>query len=268
MAACVIATLLATRLKRTSIYTEKLSRRGVEIFEPSELNVMKHLPVSSVINRDPVLIPQDMAFKGLVDLAVNSPQTEFFVVREENHYVGTISVHNLRQVILDGDWLDQLIIASDMADTNYPVLELSDDLDLAMKLFAQQHVDELPVLCEGKLEGSVRKVALLDVYNREVMRRDLSSGFHGTLTWVERAKAIDLGEDYIMAETEAPAHFIGQTLRELDVRANYGVEVVLIKRAEKAAGENGAVVPPVDYRIQYADVLLVAGKKENVRRLM
>ena len=268
MAACVIATVLATRLKRTSIYTEKLVRRGVEIFEPFELNVMTRLPVSSVITRDPVLIPQDTPFRKLVDLAVNSPQAEFFVVLGEREYVGTISVHQLRQVILDGDWLDQLIIANDMVDSNYPVLNHGDNLDLAMKLFAREHVEELPVVKEGRLEGSVRKVDVLEVYNREVLRRDLSSGFHGALTWVERTKSIDLGDDYVMAEVEVPSHFVGQTLRELNVRADHGVQVVLIKRSEKAAGENGAVVPLVDYRLQYADVLLVAGKTRDVRRLV
>jgi len=84
-----------------------------------------------------------------------------------------------------------------------------------------------------------RKADVLDLYNREVMRRDLSGGFHGALTWVERTKSIDLGEGYVMAELEAPPHFVGKTLRQLDVRANHGVEVVLIKRAKKEGKEDG-----------------------------
>jgi len=266
MAACVIACVLATRLKSTSIYTEKLKRRGVELFEPLEVDVMKRLPVSSVITRNPVLISEETVFRKLVDLVVNSPKSEFFVVRGENEYVGTISVHQLRQVILDGDWLDQLIIARDMADAAYPVLDAGDNLDLAMKLFARELVDELPVLSDGKLVGSVRKVDVLEEYNREVLRRDLSTGFQGAMSWVERRKIVDLGEDYVMAEMEVPPHFVGKTLRELNVRANYGVQVILIKRS-KGNDQNGTIISSADYLLEHADVLLLAGKGHEIKRL-
>jgi len=267
MAACVISCVLATRLKRTSIYTEKLHRRGIKLFEPLEVDVMRRQPVSSAITREPVLVSQKTPFRDLVDLVVNSPQNEFFVVREGREYVGTISVRHLRRVILDRDWLDQLIIAGDMADITYPSLGPEDNLDLAMKLFAQEHIEELPVLAEGKLVGSVRKADVLDLYNREVMRRDLSGGFHGALTWVERTKSIDLGEGYVMAELEAPSHFVGKTLRQLNVRSNHGVEVILIKRAKKE-GKEGTIVSPPDYPIEHGDVLLLAGPRDQVKRLV
>ena len=228
---------------------------------------MKRLPISSAITRDPVLIPQETPFRDLVDLAVNSPQTEFFVVREKTRYVGTISVHHLRQVVLARDWLDQLIVARDMADTSYPVLAEQDSLDLAMKLFTQAHVEEIPVVNGGELVGSIRKTDVLDIYNREVLRRDLSGGFQGALAWVERKKAIDLGEDYILAEVEAPPHFVGKTLQELDVRTRYGVEVVLIKRAGRS-GKQATLIAPAAYHIEHGDVLLLAGKDQDVNRMM
>jgi CIC family chloride channel protein len=267
MMACVISCLLATRLKRTSIYTEKLRRRGIELFEPLEADVMRRQPVSSAITREPVIVSQETPFRDLVDLVVHSPRNEFFVVRDGRQYAGTISVDQLRRVIFDRDWLDQLIIAGDMADITYPSLGPEDNLDLAMKLFAQEHVEELPVLAAGKLVGAVRKADVLDLYNREVMRRDLSSGFHGALTWVERTKSIDLGEGYVMAEIEAPPHFVGKTLRQLDVRSDYGVEVVLIKRAKKE-GREGPIVSPADYPIAHGDVLLLAGARDQVKRLV
>ena len=116
-------------------------------------------------------------------------------------------------------------------------------------------------------EGWLYLAVLLDLYNREVMRRDLSSGFHGALTWVERTKSIDLGEGYVIAELEAPPHFVGQTLRQLDVRSTYGVEVVLIKRAKKE-GKEGPIVSPADYPIAHGDVLLLAGPRDQVKRLV
>jgi len=266
MAACVIAVLLATRLKRTSIYTEKLVRRGIELFQPLEFNVLRRLSVKSVLTRDPVVVNEQTPFRKLVDLAVNSPRSEFFVVRDKKEYLGTISVHQLRQVILDKEWLDELIIARDLADPTYPSLRPDDNLDMAMRLFARENVEELPVLDQGRLVGSVRKSDVLEVYNRELMRRDLSSGMHGALSWVQRTKTVNLGEGYVLAEVEAPPHFAGKTLRELNVRANYGVEVILIRKS--SSGSNNTVVPSPDYRIELGDTLLVAGTSEQVQRLM
>ena len=70
-----------------------------------------------------------------------------------------------------------------------------------------------------------------------------------------------------MAELEAPAHFVGKTLRQLDVRSNHGVEVVLIKRTNME-GNGETIVSPADYPIEHGDVLLLAGQRDHVKRLV
>jgi chloride channel protein, CIC family len=267
MAACVISTILATRLKATSIYTEKLARRGVNIREPLELNVLKKLPVSYAITPKPVVVSEETRFQDLVNLVVNSARSEFFVVRNENQYLGAISVQQMRKVLLEGDWLNPLIIARDLADSTFPIVRQEDNLDLVMKLFSQMSADELPVVTGDKLVGSVRKSDVLAAYHQELMERDLSGSFYGSLTCATRTKRVDLGEGYIMAELETPPHFVGKTLSDLKVRANYGVEVILIRRAKKS-GPRGTIVGVPDYRFAHGDVVLIAGLEERVQRLL
>ncbi len=267
MAACVIATFLATRLKATSIYTEKLIRRGVEAFEPLEINVLKKIPVSHVIDRKPVVIPEETSFEKLLDLVVHSARSEFFVVRDGRRYMGTVSVHQMRKVLQESDSVNSLIIARDMADSTYPVLTPEDKLDVVMKLFTQVHVDELPVISDHKLVGSVRKTDVLEAYHQELVRHDLSGMFLGALTCVPRTKFVDLGESYIMAEMEIPPYFEGKTLRDLNVRCKYGVEIILIRQAKKSRSKT-TIVPSPDYRFAHGDMLLIAGRKEEVRRLV
>jgi CIC family chloride channel protein len=267
MAACVISTILATRLKTTSIYTEKLTRRGVNIREPLELNVLRKLPVSYVLTPKPVVLSEETAFQDLVKLVVNSARSEFFVVRNESQYVGTISVQHMRKVLLEGDWLNPLIIARDLADSTFPIVRPEDNLDLVMKLFSERSADELPVVNGDKLVGSVRKSDVLVTYHQELMERDLSGSFYGSLTCATRTKHVDLGEGYIMAEMETPPHFVGKTLSDLQVRANYGVEVILIRRAKKS-GQRGTIVGVPEYRFAHGDVLLIAGQEERVQRLL
>jgi CIC family chloride channel protein len=267
MTSCVIATVLSMRLKGTSIYTEKLTRRGVNLFEPLEVNVLRNLSVSRVMDRRPLVIQEETPFGKLIDLVVNSARSEFFVVQDGDHYIGTISVHMMRKVLLDSDWLKPLIIARDIADSTYPVLSPSDNLDVVMKLFGQEHIDELPVIADSKLIGSVKKSDVLEEYHRELMKRDLSGSFQGALTCATRTKCVDLGDGYLMAEVDCPSHFTGKTLRDLDVRVHYGVEVILIRPAKRAGKETAVVVSP-DYRFSLGDVILVVGPQKKVQTLM
>jgi CIC family chloride channel protein len=265
MAACVIATVLSIRLKATSIYTEKLTRRGVELFEPLEINVLKKFPVSHVIDKKPVVIPEETSFEKLLDLVVHSARSEFFVVRD-GRYVGAVSVHQMRKVLQEGDWLNPLIIARDMADSTLPVLTPEDKLDVVMKLFTQVQVDELPVISDHKLVGSVRKSDVLEAYHRELTRRDLSGTFHGALTCAARTKCVDLGEDYVMAEVECPSYFAGKSLRELSMLVNYGVQVIMIWPSKRMGKEASMLVSP-DYRFSHGDRILVVGKQKQVQAL-
>ena len=70
-----------------------------------------------------------------------------------------------------------------------------------------------------------------------------------------------------MAEVESPPHFAGKSLRELDVRVNYGLEVILIKPAKRKGKVTAMVVSP-DYHFSHGDVILVAGQQASVQAMM
>jgi len=212
------------------------------------------------------VLAEEASFQKLMDLVVRSPRSEFFVVRNGNQYVGTISLHKMRQVLLEAEWLNSLVIARDMADSSYPFLRETDNLDIAMKLFTQEHVNELPVLSGNKLVGSVRKSDVLEVYHQELMKRDMPGSFRSILASASRFKSTDMGEGYVMAEVETPSSFIGKTVREMDIRNRYGVEVLLIHPAKKTGKTPPILVSP-NYRFSSGDVFLIAGKEDLVRRL-
>ena len=266
MAACVISTVVALRMQSSSIYTEKLRRRGIQLFEPLEINVLKKVPVSHAITSNPVTVKESAGFQELMNLLVNSSRSRFFVVGDQNQYLGTISIHQLRNLLRERELLNPLIIARDIMDTTYPTLRRDDELDLAMQFFAQEHISELPVISGNKLVGSVRRANVMEEYHRELTKRDLSGSFQGALTCVARTKCVDLGEGYMMAEVEVPSHYIGKTLRELDLRSHEGVEIILIRQTKKGAKGTTVVASP-DHHFSHGEVLLIAGEEEKVKRL-
>jgi trk system potassium uptake protein TrkA len=65
---------------------------------------------------------------------------------------------------------------------------------------------------------------------------------------------IELSKEYSIAELSVPAKISGRTLRDLNLRANYGFSVVAIKR------KNGIVIAPTaDDRLEQSDIMVVIG---------
>ncbi|ADG06973.1 TrkA family potassium uptake protein [Kyrpidia spormannii] len=73
---------------------------------------------------------------------------------------------------------------------------------------------------------------------------------------------IELSPDYSIAEVAAGKGMVGKTLRQLDIRAKYGCNVMAIKR-----GENINISPLADDRLREQDILVVIGSNEDLRRL-
>lgn len=71
---------------------------------------------------------------------------------------------------------------------------------------------------------------------------------------------IELAEDYSVAEVVAASSMVGKTLRQLDVRARFGVNVIAIK-----SGETFNISPKPDEAIQANDVLVVIGHNRDLK---
>lgn len=268
MAACVVSTLLVTRLKRDSIYTLKLRRKGIDIFKEEDPNVLRSLYVRDVIDRDPEVVPASADFLSVLDLVVRSSHTEFFVVNARGELLGSVSLSELRRLIFEQESLRHVVVAGDLVYPHPPTVTEDDTLDVVMRLFSHGDMDEIPVVDPKnprKLVGSVHKRDVIDVYNREVLRRDLAGAMSSTVAVAGKVRQVDMGNGYVVQETAAPRSFIGRTLRQLNVRVLYGVEVVFIRTRDD--GETKTMVPAPDYRIREGDSLIVAGAKEAVDAL-
>ena len=114
MIACIISVLITTRLKKESIYTLKVSRRGLSLFRGQEVNVLRSLKVSQVMSTDCERISLDTSFHKIMDLTVKSPHSDFFVVDKNGHLLGVISIHNVRKILYDLEDFESLVLADDL----------------------------------------------------------------------------------------------------------------------------------------------------------
>jgi CIC family chloride channel protein len=269
MAACVISTLVATFLQRDSIYTMKLRRQGIDLFEEESANVLKGIFVHDVIDRSPELLPDGANFEEVVERILGSEHTEFFVRNARGDLLGVIHLRELTRMLVDQEVLRELVVASDLMDPTLPTVTEDEDLDLVMQLLSRGDREEIAVVDATNphhLTGSVHKRDVIHAYNREVMRRDLAGTVSSNVVVASKGQQVELGGGYVLQEIQPPARYFGKTIRELDIGATTGVQVILLRRRSEG-GSHEVRVPSADDEISEGDRLVVAGTKNRVESL-
>ncbi len=270
MITCIISVLITTRLKKDSIYTLKLSRRGINIFRGREVSVLHSLKVSKVIKKDFEKVQADTPFRKLIDLTVKSPHTNFFVVGSHNKLIGIISIHDIRKIIYESKKLEPLLVAYDLLTPIKHYFTPNDTLDIVMKAFGQSNIDELPVvnkINEKELIGIVTKNDVIEIYNQEIAKKHMITTFYSSLSSLRKFKQIKLTEGRVLSEFEVPGTFVNKTLRELDLRNQFGIEVILIKQnydVEKKERQK-VITPEPKYRFKFGDFILIMGSEESLK---
>ncbi len=270
MAACVVSTLVTTFASRDSIYTMKLRRRGIDLFEEENLNILKSLRVHDNVDREPEVLQASDNFQTVVERVLASEHTEFFVVARRGDLLGSIHLRELTRMLAEQDVLRSIIVAEDLMEPNEPTVTNDDDLDLVMQLFGGSLHDEIGVVASDnprRLVGSIHKKEVLHAYNREVMRRDMAGSVSSTVIVASKGQQVELAGGYVLQEIQPPPRYFGRTIRELDIAAETGVQIILLRKRAHTRGGAQVRVPTADDRIDEGDRLVVAGAKSAVEAM-
>jgi len=129
--------------------------------------------------------------------------------------------------------------------------------DLAASVLTVMNLKELGVpyvVCKAHDEThrrvleklGVNRVVIPEQEHAQRLGRSLFS--HNVLDYIE------LSEEYGILEVPAPKSWVGKTLKELNVRAKMGVNIIAVE-----SGKITNVSPAADYRIQSGDIMVVLG---------
>ncbi len=95
--------------------------------------------------------------------------------------------------------------------------------------------------------------------------RDVAFRLSRSLENINVLDAVPLSPGVSILEFGPPNSFLGKTLRELDLRNRFGVQVVVIK---ELVPENLVIVPQPDHKIKDSDILVGIGKDEDFEKLL
>ena len=73
---------------------------------------------------------------------------------------------------------------------------------------------------------------------------------------------IELSDEYGIIELPAPGSWVGKTLKELNVRARLGVNIIAVHRNDKVN-----VSPAADFRVAPEDIMVILGDNEALDRV-
>ena len=155
-----------------------------------------------------------------------------------------------------GDAQDKEVLrALDVRSFDCAVIAIGDNL--AASVLTVMNLKELGapyVVCKAHDEThrrvleklGVDRVVIPELEYAQRLARNLYS--HNVLDYIE------LSRDYGILEIPAPKSWIGKTLKELNVRAKLGINIIAVKN-----GAETNVSPSADYAIRAEDVLAVLG---------
>jgi trk system potassium uptake protein TrkA len=107
----------------------------------------------------------------------------------------------------------------------------------------------------------LRKVGATDVIYPE---KDMATKVARSLYAPDVLDYMPMSGDYIIAEIAPIEAFVGKSLAELQLRANYNINVIGIK---ELIPDNFVHVPTADFVIKDSDVLLVIGKRQDIDKI-
>lgn len=94
--------------------------------------------------------------------------------------------------------------------------------------------------------------------------RDMAEKLATGLTSANLMDYLPLGPEHSIVEVACPGSFVGKTIRELDLRNQYGVVVVAVK---EVIPERVVPLPRPDYILKDSDILVVIGSDDDLTRL-
>ncbi len=269
MITSIVSLIVSSSLSQESIYTLKLLLRGISIKEGTETNVMESIYVKDVYNKEFTPIEITDNFSKVVNIVLSGKGVEFPVINKSSNVVGIISMNDLKELLFEKDSLNSLLIAGDLANTDFKTLTPEDNCKQALEIMRVYNFEAIPIVeafNSQKIIGMLWRKDIQDAYQKEINRIELTNNLASSISMKEEVTNIHFMEGYSIAEVKVPRSFVGKSIKELNIRAKYGVDVLSIK-SNKKSGMNINAIPNPDYVFENIDSIVVAGEIKKINKI-
>ncbi|HUU00171.1 MAG TPA: chloride channel protein [Myxococcota bacterium] len=264
MLACILSHFIATKLSSESIYTLKLVRRGARFTAGAEAEIMSGTSVSALTHKPGRTLRPDTALDDIIERVLSGEHHQQYVTDKHGRLLGVVTVDTVTNIIRDEKTLRHLLVAADLMQPTAECASPDDTLDSCISMFSHHHVDELPVTdTHQRLIGWISQADAIALYNREVLRRDAVVRFSdGGAPSERQEERVNLTSGEVKSEIPVSGMLLGKSLKQLDLRARFGVVVYAVRHRRQGTRFPDPAVP-----LGRGDTLVVVGPEEKVAKL-
>lgn len=256
MLTVVISTLISRKLlNKESIYTLKLSRRGIRLESGRDVDVMQGIMVREAMVTNVPVIYQNESLTVLRDKLRQYRTRALCVLDEKEHLCGIVTLGDLQrayeQLAANDEIESNHETVADICSRTVVTVSPDDVLWTAIRNMGARDIGRLPVIAPGtgKLIGMIRRDDIMNAYNMAISRKlqDQHTAERMRLNVLTGAHVFEM-----RIENDAP--IVGKEIRDID----WPVESVVaaIRRQDKL------IVPHGDTQLQTGDMLTMVAVPE------
>ncbi len=261
MLTVIIATLIAQKLlKGESIYTLKLTRRGIRLQRGRDVDVMQSVLVSEVMTQDMTTVTTDIKLKELSSIFNRSRHHGLAVLDQHGELWGLVTVSDLERVINDGTPLstttvEEIATQHKHLQKAYPDESIGD----ALNRMSRRGYGRLPVVSrenENHLVGMIQRRDIIKAYNLAITKRSEIQ----QRTQRMQMRNID-GTEFVDLNITATSNANGKTIGELAESLPNDCILISVRRDGKM------LIPHGNTKLQTDDQLTAFIQSKDVEQL-
>lgn len=209
-------------------------------------------------------VARELTEKGVQVLAIDRDRAQVEAVKDSVAHAAVLSSTN-----------EEALRAVGIQNVDVAVVCIGEDIEanlLTTMLLKKMGVHRIWTRALSPLQQEMLKV--LEVDNIVNLEQEMGRIVASSLASANITRHIPLAKGHSIVEVQIPPEFIGKTLRELDPRNSFGINIVAVKKTVPAINEQGERVleesiedvPKPDDRLEETDRLLIVGSNKNVER--
>jgi len=145
---------------------------------------------------------------------------------------------------------------------------------LTAALLQRMNVSPIYVRAINPLQESILKsMGVEHILNIE---EDMGTQLANTILSEGVGRYIEISDRHSLIETFVPKRIVGKNLKEIEVRAKFGINIVGIKNRIPEINDEGEVlyttkmtdVPDPDYNLKKDDILVIVGTDDNLNKFL
>jgi trk system potassium uptake protein TrkA len=164
---------------------------------------------------------------------------------------------------------ERALRAAGIQDVNVAVVSIGENIEASLLVVMQlREIGIKTVVAKAVTPLHGRILEKLGVSRVIFPEKEMAVRVAHSLVMPNAIDYIELSRDFSIVELPAPAAFVGQTLKQLELRPRYGLTLIAIRRRPNpGAREVTNIAPGADEIILHDDILALLGSNEHLGKL-